>query len=86
MRGFPVGMEIAGDEGIGQEEFFTADRDEGAFETNMAGFDALHLFAGQDQTGLIVVSEGIVETGAFVGGESGHNACSMPYRTGGIKF
>ena len=86
MRGFLVGVEVAGDESIGQEELLAADRDESAFETDMAGFDTLHLFAGQDQTGLVAVSESIVETGAFVGGESGHNACSMPYRTGGIKF
>ena len=86
MRGFLVGMEVTGDEGIGQEKFFAMDRDEGAFETNVAGFDALHFFTGQDQAGLVVVSEGVVETGAFVGGESGHSACSMPYRTGRIKF
>ncbi len=86
MRNFLVGVEVAGDESIGQEEFLAADRDESAFETDMAGFDTLHLFAGQDQAGLVAVSESIVETGAFVGGESGHSACSMPYRTGGIKL
>lgn len=86
MRGFLVGMEITRNKGIGQKEFFTAHRDEGALETDVTGFDAFDFFSGQDKTSLVLVSEGVIKMGTFVGGECRHHIFSMSHWAIGIKF
>lgn len=74
MGNFLSGMTVAGDEGIGKIKLTTVDGDKGAFEARVAGFDALYLGAGQDNTSLIVVLEAVIKPGSSVVSDDFHGA------------
>ena len=55
-----VGVSVARNQGIGQEELIAAGRHEGSFEADMAGFDGFYLAAGQDDARHIPIKEGVI--------------------------
>ena len=69
---------VAGDEGVGQVEFTPVDRHKGALEARVAGFDALYLGPGQDNTSLVVILETVIKPGSSIVGDDFHTLV-VPY-------